>query len=172
MYKFSEYFNSKYSKLKEKELRITSSQLSLLQILASGATIQEAALLSGKKYDNIKKRTNNLYKKFKVTNRADLIRKAINAGLISTKDVKVRFKKRFIKREILPEILQEQGLTEEELRYLYLVSQGKTQKEIIAIMGLCSVYMAQYLRKCICEKLNCKNITESVRAAFVLKIIQ
>ena len=110
MYKFSEYFNSKYSKLKEKELRITSSQLSLLQILASGATIQEAALLSGKKYDNIKKRTNNLYKKFKVTNRADLIRKAINAGLISTKDVKVRFKKRFIKREILPEILQEQSL--------------------------------------------------------------
>lgn len=169
---FSDYFNSKYSKLKEKELTLTSSQLRLLQILASGATIQEAALHSGKKYDNIKKRTNNLYKKFKVTNRADLIRKAINAGFISTKDVKTRFKKRFIKREILPEILQEQGLTEEELRYLSLVSEGKTQKEIIALMGLCSDYMGQYLKKCICGKLNCKNITEAVRVAFVLKIIQ
>lgn len=172
MSKFSEYFNLKYSKLSEKKLTLTSTQLCLLKLLASGSTLQEIALMCGKKYENIKKRTNNLYKKFKVQNRLDLVRKAIKADLIKTGDVTVRFKKRFIKDEFLHDACLCQNLTEEEIRYLYLVSIGKTQREIVCIMNFYGIYPAQYIRKCICLKLNCKNMTQAVRTAFILKIIK
>ncbi len=172
MSKFSEYFNSTYSKLSEEKLTVTSSQLCLLKLLAGGAVLREIALMCGKKYENIKKRTNNLYKKFRVTNRADLIREAIKMELIKTGDVTRRFKKRFIKREFLQDDCRFQDLTDEEVQYLNLVSKGKTQKEIIYIMNFYGLYPAQYVRKCICWKLNCKNMTQAVRAAFILKIIK
>lgn len=105
MSNFLNFYNQFYLDLinakKEKKYRLTKSQLELLKLLASGQTVNEIAGCLDKKYDNIKKRVQNLYKKFNVQNRCELIYRAIKVKLISTKDIKPQFRKRFIKSEPL-----------------------------------------------------------------------
>lgn len=81
MSKYLNYFNKLYEEQekqkKKQELRLVKSQLELLKLLASGLTIQEIATKLNKKYENIKKRTQNLYFKLGAVDRYWLIKLSI-----------------------------------------------------------------------------------------------
>ena len=177
MSEYLNYFNKLYSEHQRaknrEEIRLLPSQLELLKLLASGLTLKEIAIKLDKKYENIKKRTQKLYIKLKVTNRGSLIRSAIEYKLISTKDVKSRFRKRFVKNNINHNIITETTgkLTENEKIFLKLLSLGKTQNEIIQIFGFYSPYLITNLRQNVCKKLDCKNLTQAVYIAKKLEFI-
>ncbi len=73
--------------------KLIKSQLKLLQLIASGITLKETALMLGVSYNTAKTRLKTLYAKLKVTNRAELISKALKIKLIDTKSVKPAFRK-------------------------------------------------------------------------------
>lgn len=152
-----QYFDLSY----QHKIKVLKTQEELLFLLATGKTLKQIAIETNKTYNNIKKRTQALYKKFEVTNRSDLIAKAIACRILINEDVQRRFKKRFIKPEKLKKSGSYSELTEREMQYLKLAAVGKTQKEIIQIMDLCSTYTAQYIRGCICTKLNSKNLAQA-----------
>ncbi len=152
-----QYFDLSY----QHKIKVLKTQEELLFLLATGKTLKQIAIETNKTYNNIKKRTQALYKKFEVTNRSDLIAKAIACRILINEDVQRRFKKRFIKPEKLKKSGSCSELTEREMQYLKLAAAGKTQKEIIQIMDLCSTFTAQYIRGCICAKLNGKNLAQA-----------
>ncbi len=80
---------------KPNKIKAIKSQIELLKLLASGMTLREIAEKTGKKYNNIKKRTQLLYLKFNASSRKDLIRIAKKEGFISHKDITNKFRKRF-----------------------------------------------------------------------------
>ncbi len=101
----------------------------MLKLLASGMTLREIAEKTGKKYNNIKKRTQLLYLKFNASSRKDLIRIAKKEGFISHKDITNKFRKRFVKNiETLNTTSLKIELTEREIKHLQLKSQGVKQK--------------------------------------------
>ena len=109
-------------KLKHKEpefIRVTAKQTELIKALATGATIKEIAENLKSNYNNIQKRTQLLYKKFEANNRLELITNAISNKIITIRDVKKRFRKRFNRKtEIEPIPKPKEPLTEQEINYL------------------------------------------------------
>lgn len=174
MSKFLEYFNRIYEqRYKKRPLVLTKKQRDLLLLLAQGLTLKEIALQAGKTYNNMKKRTQCLYKKFQVKNRYELIRKAIGEKLLTTKEVKPKFRKRFIPKE-KPLVISPIGseyLTVREITYLKLAGAGKTDSEIIKLMGLYGTYPIWEIKRSIKGYLNCKNITQAIYIAKTLEII-
>lgn len=57
------------------QINVRKSEIELLKFLATGKTIKECAVYLNKKYYNIQKRTQLLYKKFGVNDRKELIKK-------------------------------------------------------------------------------------------------
>lgn len=144
-------------------IKLLNSQLSLLLILASGATQKEAAAILGVSLNTIKARVKTLYAKFGVNSRVDLIKQAVRRNVINYKDIKPRFRRRFVnlKNETQKPILRE-PLSDEELVYLRYASIGMRQKDIIKIMNLSGIFHARVLVMIICYKLNAKNILEAI----------
>lgn len=177
MSKYLDYFNKLY-KEKEKqkrklEFRLTESQWKLLKFLACGLTLREIADALGTNYNNIKKRTQNLYFKFGAADRYCLIKLAIEYGFITTKDIKPRFRKRFIKENTIDNINHKEisMLSEREKIFLLLLGEGKTQTEIITVMELYGTYPVWELKRSICAKLACENFVRAVYVAKKLGII-
>ncbi len=54
------------------------------------------------------------------------------------------------------------------LTYLRLKAAGKTKKEIIEIVDLCSTYIEQRLRLYILKEMACRNVIEAVCDAYKL----
>lgn len=155
--------------------RLIKSQLLLLQVIASGITLKEAALMLGVSYNTAKTRLKTLYAKLEVTSRAELISKALKFKLIDTKCVKPAFRKRFLSRmseqktKQKPSLLE--PLTKEELKFLSLTAHGMKMKEIIETMPLSGIFHTRVLKVSICYKLQAKNITQAVKFAVILEII-
>ena len=142
---------------------LTNKQYELVILLASGITLKEIAVKLNKSYNDIRKRTLNLYKKFDVHNRLELVQFLIKTEIISTKNVTKKFRNRFIKKSIyVPETENIILLEYEEYIYLRKRGKGKTKKDIVAEMKLYSKYPLDIMDKNICYKLNCKNITQAV----------
>ncbi len=80
-----------------KNIKLTNKQKTIILALAQGKTLKLTAQELSLKYDNFTKQTQNLYKKFNVHNRKELILKAVQQGIISSKNVSKSFKKRFTK---------------------------------------------------------------------------
>lgn len=155
-----------------KKFTLLKTQIELLKILASGITLKETAQKLCVKYNTIKTRTKVLYKKFNVDNRKDLISKAIELKILSFKDVKIKFYKRFCCfKENYTNPTPKEILTIEEIQYLKLASQGLSAKDIIQRMSLTGKYHAQYINLSLCYKLDAKNITQAVVYAKILEII-
>lgn len=79
------------------KINICKGELKLIKLLASGNTLKEIAKKTEKTYNNIHKQTQYLYNKFNVHDRRALIQSAISQQIISTSDIKNKFKKRFTK---------------------------------------------------------------------------
>ena len=155
------------------KISLLKSQQTLLKFLASGMTLEAIADKLGVKYNTVKSRTKCLYEKFEVKNRNELIGKAISFKLLTTKDVKNLFRKRF-----KPQITSTQKpqsyypLNEKELQYLTLASKALPVREIIKEMKLTGRYHAQYFNKVICIKLGARNIFEAVLFALSFELIE
>lgn len=157
---------------KPNKIKAIKSQIELLKLLASGMTLREIAEKTGKKYNNIKKRTQLLYLKFNASSRKDLIRIAKKEGFISHKDITNKFRKRFVKNiETLNTTSLKIELTEREIKHLQLKSQGVKQKDLIEQLGLWSYYGLKQKEFHICTKLNCKNFLEAIFIAKSMEII-
>lgn len=156
------YLYYKYSE--DKKFNIIKSQLLLLKILAQGHTLLKSAEILGIKYYNLQKRTQNLYKKFNVTNRLQLIQKAIELKIITTKEVSTRFRKRFLKisNNVEYQTKIQYDLTNLEINYLHLFANGLTEKEIRDVLKLKGKYHSLCIRKTIIWKLNVDNMMQAL----------
>lgn len=154
-----------------KTFTLTTSQQALLVWLASGMTIAKIAELSGKTFNNIQKRTQLLYKKFNAKNRQELISKALKLRLISSKEIKSLFKKRFIK--LKKEEIKEPNtiISIQEWQYIKLKSRGANINELIEGCRLWSYYGLKGLEYDICKKFNCATIIEALCIAKKFGII-
>lgn len=152
-----------------KNIKLTNKQKTIILALAQGKTLKLTAQELSLKYDNFTKQTQNLYKKFNVHNRKELILKAIQQGIISSKNVSKSFKKRFAKfpKNSFPAA----RLNTQEKQYLQLAAQGFTKEQIIKEMNILNMNFCNYIIYEICNKLNAKNITNSVYIAMHNKII-
>jgi len=139
-----------------------NSQLRLIRILASGATLNEAAAILKVSINTVRTRVKTLYTKFGVNNRADLIKQAVYFEIINFKDIKPRFRRRFINIKIddVKPTLRE-PLTVDELKYLTCLMRGMSQKEIVKKLPLSGIFHARILVISICYKLGARNITEA-----------
>ena len=166
--RFRKYINKKF----ERPISLTRSQIALIKTLAGGDTLKNAAVQLESSYESVKKRTQLLYKKFAVKNRTELIKKALQLKLIANKDVKPKFRRRFVKVPVssAKPVLRE-SLTSKENQYLQLTAYGFTKEEIMKKMRLPNIYFCNYLTLCICGKLNAKNINQAVVFAFQLHLI-
>lgn len=160
-----------YYPQKDKKLHLIKSQIELLKLLACGYTLNEIANLTQKTYDNIKKRTQLLYKKFAVNSRQELIIKAKKEGFIVRDDISSRFKIRFNKTKFKAKNKPEFTLTDFETKLLKYKSQGFKCAEIIDKLGLWSYYGLKQKEFYLCAKMNCSNILEAVFYAKKLGII-
>lgn len=159
---------------KEESITIIKSQVELLKALAKGYTLKVTAKNLDISYYNLQKRTQLLYKKFGVQNRQSLISAALKFNIIPYSDVTNRFRDRFVYNRrifnVSTPVLNE-VLTERELEYLKLASQGKSKKDIIEELGLLNMNFCNYVLSQVCYKLNAKNVTQAVSIACRLKII-
>ena len=155
------------------DIKLNKTQIILLKILATGHSLKEIAQVLGVSYNTVKTRTKLLYKKFEVSNRADLIHKALDLKLLSRKDIKSKFYKKFIlkKIDVKTQANLTEALTPQEITYLKHSAHGMTANEIIETMNLTGIYHAKYLKWSVCYKLNSNNITEAAYNAQVLGII-
>ena len=170
MSKFLEYFNRFF--YPQVELKVIKSQQELIKLLACGYTLKEIANKTNKKYFNIQKRTQKLYEKFGVNNRGDLIRKAIEYKIITTKDIKPLFKKRFTRiKNSIYEIKLLAPLSERAFNFLKLKSSGKSDSEIIQIMGLYGTYPIWEIKRELYSKLDSTNILQVIYKPVKLEII-
>ncbi|MCM1004139.1 MAG: LuxR C-terminal-related transcriptional regulator [Candidatus Gastranaerophilales bacterium] len=170
MSKYLDYFNKVY--FQSKPIEVIKSQKELLLLLAKGYTLQKIAEILNKNYYNIQKRTQNLYEKFKVNNRADLIRVSIDAKILSTPDVTLKFKKRFAKiSNLKQEVKLLEPLTERAINFLRLKLQGKSDTEIIKILNLYSTYPVWEIKRELYYKFNCDNLIQAILIAVKLEII-
>lgn len=171
MSKFLEYFNNlHFNKPKPKTMTLMRSQLDLLRLLATGMSLREIAEIMGKTYNNIHKRTNLLYEKFWVNSRKELIEEALKQNFIKNKDVKNRFRERFVKKSDTQMIVKAE-LTLKEVKFLLLKKEGALQKEIMKQLDLWSFYQYRQIRSRILDKLECKNLNQAVCILSKLEII-
>ncbi len=160
---------------KEESITIIGSQVELLKVLAKGYTLKVTAEKLNTSYNNIQKRTQLLYKKFNVNNRQNLISVALKFNIIPYSAVTNKFRERFCKKSRLYEYAEpvlKEPLTEMEIEYLKLSSQGKRKNEIIEELNLLNMNYCNYVLSQVCRKLNSKNITQAVSNAFRLNIIE
>ena len=115
-------------------MKITNKQKTIILALAQGKTLKLTAQELSLKYDNFTKQTQNLYKKFNVHNRKELILKAVQQGIISSKNVSKSFKKRFTK--FPKNSFSTARLNTREKQYLQLAAQGFTKEQIIKEMNI------------------------------------
>lgn len=150
-------------------MKMTNNQKTILLALAQGKTLKLTAQELNLKYDNFTKQTQNLYKKFNVHNRKELILKALQQRLISSKNISKSYKKRFTKfpKHTLPT----EKLNTTEKQYLELAAQGFTKEQIIKEMNILNMNFCNYIIYEICNKLNAKNITNAVYIAMHNKLI-
>lgn len=150
----------------KQNIKVINSQIILIKMLASGITLQEAAYNLNTTHNNIKKRTQNLYKKFGVNSRKTLIIKCIRAKIISYKDIKYRFRKRFIESVLKDKPAEDNkviiNLTKEEINVLKLLVAGYKRKQIIECLGFYNMYYCNYVIDCICRKLRADNIMSAL----------
>lgn len=146
------------------EIKIINSQLVLIKELAKGDTLNNIAISLNIKYYNLQKRTQNLYKKFAVNNRKELIYKALKENVITTKDISKKFRKRFLKNldSINLPKSEKYFLSSQEVIYLILKSQGFTEVEIREIMGLKGKYHSFCIANSILMKLDVKNFVQAL----------
>ena len=168
-------FRKYYNRLTSKRIavKIIKSQITLIKALAKGLTLKATAGMMKISYNNLQKRTQLLYKKFKVHSRRSLITKSLSLNLISSSEITKLFRRRFAyKQKVDPPAPELNAtLTEQELNYLELASHGATKKEIIERLNLINMHFCNFLLSEICAKLNAKNITEAAANAIRLKII-
>lgn len=153
------------------KIKLIKSQELLLYILASGITYKEAAQMLGVSYNTAKIRIKTLYAKLQVSNRNELILKALNLKLIDSRNIKPKFRKRFLSHEADRQAVLLEPLTAEEIKFLKLASSGTNIKNIIELLSLSGIYHTRVLKASICYKLQAKNITQAVKFARVLEII-
>lgn len=151
-------------------MRITLKQKNILITLAKGETLAIAAKKLNITYNNMRKQTQNLYKKFDVHNRKELILKAVELKIISTKNISGLFKKRY-QHQSSTNIVPAEILNNREIEYLKLAAQGFTKEEIIKKLNILNMNFCNYIIGEICKKLNTKNITHSVYIAAYYKLI-
>ena len=156
--------------MKQKLSLITSQRL-LLKLLASGITYKEAAQMLGVSDNTAKTRIKTLYAKLQVSNRNELILKALNLKLIGSRNIKPKFRKRFLSHEADRQAVLLEPLTAEEKKFLKLASSGINIKNIIEILSLSGIYHTRVIKASICYKLQAQNITQAVKFAKVLEII-
>ena len=145
------------------KIKLIKSQELLLYILASGITYKEAAQMLGVSYNTAKTRIKTLYAKLQVSNR--------NVKLIDSRNIKPKFRKRFLSHEADRQAVLLEPLTAEEIKFLKLASSGTNIKNIIELLSLSGIYHTRVLKASICYKLQAKNITQAVKFARVLEII-
>ncbi len=153
--------------------RVIKSQLKLIKALAEGRTLKETADMLDISYYNLQKRTQLLYKKFKVHNRAALITKALKFKIIPSSDIKKHFRLRFTNKldSNRTNLKLKSDLTELEINYLKLAASGAIKKEIIKQLNLINMHFCNFLLAEICSKLNARNITEATTKAIRLNVI-
>ena len=112
-----------------------------------------------------------LLNQFQVSNRNELILKALNLKLIDSRNIKPKFRKRFLSHEADRQAVLLEPLTAEEIKFLKLASSGTNIKNIIELLSLSGIYHTRVLKASICYKLQAKNITQAVKFVRVLEII-
>lgn len=160
------YFNT--------ENKLIKSQLCLLKELAKGKTLRDTALNLHISYYNLQKRTQLLYKKFNVHTRKELIIKAIERKIISTKDVSIKFRKRFIKVSNKIDFTAQNlnyKLSPQEQAFLFLAGKGKKEYQIRNILNLKGKYHSHCIKELILWKLNSKNMAEAIIKYYKLENI-
>ena len=153
-------------------MEINKSQMELILELMQGKTLNEIAETLNTTYNNIQKRTNNLYKKFNVKNRKDLSTALLQQNIITSTQITKNFRKRFktkIDDTAISEEIEE--LTKQELQYLFLASRSKTKKDIMNIMNLRNMHECNYIQACICRKLNALNMINALFIAGKLNLV-
>lgn len=160
----------------EKYPKLVSSQKELLYALVKGGTLKEIAENFGCTRDNIKKRTQKLYKKFEVNSRKSLVEKAIKFGFLKYSNVSFRFRKRFFynkkiefKKLIIPTVSE--NLTEIEIAILELAAEGFTKKKIADLLNFSNMHTCNYYYNEIYRKLQTNHITCALIIAIKLGII-
>ncbi len=159
------------------KVRLIRSQINLILLLATGMTLKEIAIKEGKQENNIKKRTQNLYKKFLVANRKDLILKAIKQKIIKFKDISPKFRKRFFRENEIynnfySDITIKEELNAEEIKILTLLSKGFTKKQIIKELRYINIHYYNMILYGIFAKLHVENKIQAVYMAIKNKIIE
>ena len=175
--KFKKYYMPEFDLPKSLKIKLIKSQKELLLELASGKTIPEIAQKLDKTPNNIKKRTLNLYKKFNVHYRKELLLKAIEQKIISYKNISPRCRKRFLKPNNIPVSVEVKTpnnleLSEKEYKYLLLLSQSYTRKHIMEKLKLRNMHDCNYYYHCLLNKLNAKNAIQAVVTGIKYSIIK
>ncbi len=153
-------------------MEINKSQMELILELMQGKTLNEIAETLNTTYNNIQKRTNNLYKKFNVKNRKDLSTALLQQNIITSTQITKNFRKRFkTKIEDTPISEEIEELTKQELQYLFLASRAKTKKDIMSIMNLRNMHECNYIQAGICRKLNAPNMINALFTAGKLNLV-
>ena len=153
-------------------MEINKSQMELILELMQGKTLNEIAETLNTTYNNIQKRTNNLYKKFNVKNRKDLSTALLQQNIITSTQIRKDFRKRFkTKIEDTPISEEIEELTKQELQYLFLASRAKTKKDIMSIMNLRNMHECNYIQASICRKLNAQNMINALFTAGKLNLV-
>ena len=174
----SKYYKSLLSEFKrKKEIKLIKSQKELLLELASGKTLNEIAEKLNKKPNNIKKRTLNLYKKFNVHSRKELLSETINKYIISYKNITRKCRKRFLTKSNVVRTLNIErpktfNLTEQEYNFLLLLSKGYTRKQIMEKLRITNMHACNYCYYCMLDKLNAKNAVQAIVAAIKYGILK
>ena len=177
----SKYYDSllsEFKKEKEIKIKIVKSQRELLLELASGKTLTEIAEKLNKTPNNIKKRTLNLYKKFNIHSRKELILKAIKQNIISCKNITRKCRKRFLTKSnnvcTINNIKQPKtfNLTEREYNFLLLLSKGYTRKQIMEELRITNMHACNYHYYCMLDKLNAKNAVQAIVTAIKYGILK
>lgn len=172
------YYKLFHSELKkEKKIKLIKSQKELLLELASGKTIPEIAEKFDKTPNNIKKRTLNLYKKFNVHCRKELLLKAIEQKIISYKNIFPRCRKRFLKSDNISasfklETPKNLELSEKEYNFLLFLAQSYTRKQIMKMLNFYNMHDCNYYYHCMLNKLNAKNAIQAVVTGIKYSIIK
>ena len=174
---FKKYYMPEFDLPKSLKIKLIKSQKELLLELASGKTIPEIAQKLDKTPNNIKKRTLNLYKKFNVHYRKELLLKAIEQKIISYKNISPRCRKRFLKSDNIPVSVEVKTpnnleLSEKEYNFLLLLSQSYTRKQIMKILNFYNMHDCNYYYHCMLNKLNAKNAIQAVVVGIKYGIIK
>ena len=144
-----------------KRFKLIASQKFLIQKLAQSDDLDDCALFLGVSNSALKKRIKSLCKKFYVEDVKGLICKLVSMQLLPievvNKSIYYNKNTSCVENWEIP-LERFKLLTTSEEKYLFLVSQGYSAKDINVLMKLHGVYHCRTIRNSICCKLKVSRI--------------